>query len=52
MKLYELSENYNNLYDLLENEEVPVEVIEEDLTGLEDEIDIKFENIAGLVKSF
>lgn len=52
MKLYQLSQNYNNLYDLLEDESIPVEVIEEALTGIEDEIDLKFENIAGLIRSF
>lgn len=52
MKLYELSQNYNNLYDLLEDESIPVEVVEEALTEIEDKIDVKFENIASLVKSF
>lgn len=51
MKLYELSQNYNNLYDLLNNEEVPVEVIEDALKEIEDEIEIKFENIAKLIRS-
>lgn len=52
MKLYELSQNYNNLYDLLENEEVSLEVIEEALVDIEDGIETKFENIARLIKRF
>lgn len=51
MKLYELTENYNNIYDLLENEEVPVEVVEEALKGIEDNIEGKFENISKLIKT-
>lgn len=52
MKLYELSQNYNNLYDLLENEEVPIDVIEEALTEIEDEIEDKVDNTAKLIKHF
>src|SRR5699024_5450053 len=51
MKLYELSQNYNNLYDLLIDEDIPVEVIEEGLGEIEDKIEIKFENIAKLLTS-
>lgn len=51
MKLYELTENYNNLLDLLENEEVPKEMLEEALKSVEGDIEEKLENIAKLVKS-
>lgn len=51
MKLYQLTENYNNLYDLLENEEVPIEVVEEAIKEIEDGIEDKFENISKLIKT-
>lgn len=52
MKLYELSENFNNLYELIHNEEVPLEVVEEALSEIEDSIEDKFENTAKLIKHF
>lgn len=52
MKLYELAQNYNNLYDLIEDESIPIEAVEEGLAGIEDSIEEKVENIAGLVKEF
>jgi len=51
LKLYELSQNYNNIYDLLDNEDIPIDTIEEALGGIEDNIDEKFDNIAKMVKS-
>lgn len=49
--LYELTGNYNNLYELLYDEDIPVEVIEEGLSDIEDRIEVKFENTAKFIKS-
>jgi hypothetical protein len=51
MKLYELTGNYTNLLELLENPEVPQEVIKESLGELQEEFSVKAENICKLVKS-
>ena len=51
MKLYELTQNYQNLLDLLDNELIPQDEITAALNGLEGEFDLKCENIAKLMKS-
>ncbi|WP_404988199.1 siphovirus Gp157 family protein [Clostridium culturomicium] len=51
MKLYELTQNYMNLQELLEDPEIPVEVINAALGEVEEEIEEKAENIAKLIKS-
>lgn len=50
-KLYELTENYNNLLELLEDETIPQEIIEKSLSTVSEEIDVKAENIAKVIKS-
>ncbi|ACO85375.1 siphovirus Gp157 family protein [Clostridium botulinum] len=50
-KLYELTQNYNNLLDLVDNPEVAKEVLEESLNQIHEEIDIKLENVAKVIKS-
>lgn len=50
-KLYELTEHYNNLLDLINNEEVPKELIEKALSEVNEEFEVKAENIAKLIKS-
>lgn len=51
MKLYELTQNYLNLLDLLDNPEVPKEVIEAALEEIEGSFDDKADNIAKLIRS-
>lgn len=51
MKLYELTENYLNLQELLENPEVPQDLITSALEQVGEELEIKAENIAKLIKS-
>ena len=51
-KLYELTEQYNNLMELMENPDVPQEMLEESLNQINDELDTKLENIAKVIKSF
>ena len=51
MKLYELTQNYLNLLDLLENPEVPKEDIEAALEEVEGNFEDKAENIVKLIKS-
>ena len=50
-KLYELTQNYNNLLELADNPDVPTEMLEESLNSIDDEIDTKAENIAKVIKS-
>lgn len=50
-KLYELTQNYKNLLDLLDNPEVPKEIIDSSLNEVSEDIDVKAENIAKLIKS-
>lgn len=50
-KLYELTEHYNNLLDLINNDEVPKELIEKALSEVNEEFEVKAENIAKLIKS-
>lgn len=51
MKLYELTENYRNLQELLENPDIPQDVIWEALNSLEGDIFEKLENIVKLLIS-
>lgn len=51
MKLYELTQNYLNLLELLENPDVPKEVVEAALEEVEGSFDDKAENIVKLIKS-
>ena len=51
MKLYELTENYKNLQELLENPDIPQEMILEALNSIEGDIFEKLENIVKLYKS-
>lgn len=50
-KLYELSQNYNNLLELLDNQDIPQEVVTEALNQVGEEIEVKAENIAKLIKT-
>ncbi len=50
-KLYELTQNYNNLLELIDNPEVPVEMLKESLDNIGDEINTKLENVAKVIKS-
>jgi hypothetical protein len=50
-KLYELSQNYNNLLDLLDNPDIPGEMITEALNTVNEDIEEKAENICKLIKS-
>lgn len=51
MKLYELTQNYLNLLDLLDNPEVPKEIIENALEEVEGTFEDKAENIVKLIRS-
>ncbi|SCJ98991.1 Siphovirus Gp157 [uncultured Clostridium sp.] len=51
MKLYELAENYLNLQELLENQEIPQELITKALDQVDGELEEKAENIAKLIKT-
>lgn len=49
-KLYELTEMYKNIWDLVEDEEVDLESLENALSEIEDNLEVKAENIAKLIK--
>lgn len=51
MQLYKLTENYNNLLELLEDETIPQNLIENSLKDVKGEIEDKAENIAKIVKT-
>ena len=51
MKLYELTQNYLNLLDLLENPDIPKEIVESALEEVEGNFEDKAENIVKLIKS-
>ncbi len=51
MKLYDLAQSYLNLQELLENPEVPKELILESLRKVGGELEEKAENIAKLIKT-
>ena len=50
-KLYELTQNYNNLLDLLDNPEIPQEMIVEAINAVGEELEDKAENLAKVIKS-
>lgn len=50
MKLYELTQNYRNLQELLDNQEISVEIINAALDEVTEEIEDKAENIAKIIK--
>jgi len=51
MRLYELTENYKNLQELMENPDIPQEMILEALNSIEGDIFEKLENIVKLLRS-
>lgn len=51
MKLYELAQNYMNLQELLENPEIPEEIVTQALNNVGEELEDKAENIAKLIKT-
>lgn len=51
MKLYELTQNYLNLQELLEDPTVPIEVINAALSEVGEQLEDKAENIAKLIKT-
>lgn len=51
MKLYELAQNYLNLQELLENEEIGEEIIEAALKKVKGSIEEKAENYAIIIKN-
>lgn len=50
-KLYEISESFKNLEDLLADDTIPVDIIENALNEVEEEFNNKAETIAKLVRS-
>ena len=51
MKLYELTENYNNLLELLDRDDIDPQIIQDALNSVADDIDTKADNIVRLIKS-
>jgi len=51
MKLYELVENYNNILELIENPDIPADILEKSLSEINEGIEAKAENIAKIIKN-
>lgn len=51
MKLYELTEMYQNVWNLIEDEDVDIETLEMALNQIEENIELKAEGMAKLIKS-
>lgn len=51
MKLYEIAKDYLSFMEAIENEEIPEEAIADTLEAIEEEIEIKADNIACILKS-
>jgi len=51
LKLYELAQNYQNLLDLVENSEVPAEMLKTSLQEIEGKFQEKAESICKVIKS-
>jgi hypothetical protein len=51
MKLYQLSGQYAQLMEMIDNEELTIDQIKETLESFEDAISVKAENIVKLIKS-
>ena len=49
-KLYELTEMYKNIWDLVEDDEIDLDTLETALGQVEDNLEVKAENMAKLVK--
>ena len=49
-KLYELTEMYKNIWDLVEDDEIDLDTLETALSQVEDNLEVKAENMAKLVK--
>ena len=49
-KLYELTEMYKNIWDLVEDDEIDLETLETALSQVEDNLETKAESMAKLVK--
>lgn len=48
--LYDITSRYNNVAELLDNPDVPMEVVEEALSSISDEFNVKADNIARFIK--
>ena len=50
LSLYELTGNYKNLLDLLDNPEVPEDVLQQGILAVKDDISVKAENYVKIIK--
>lgn len=50
-KLYELTQCYKNLLDLIDNPEIPADIISNSLNEVEEDMNTKLENVAKVIKS-
>ena len=51
MKLYEISDEYNQFLQAVEDEEVPIEAVADTLEGIKGEFNEKADNIACMIKN-
>lgn len=50
-KLYELAQNWSNLMDLIDNNDIPAELLRESLDQVQGDIVEKLENVAKLIRN-
>ena len=51
MKLYEISNEYNQFLQAVEDEEIPIEAVADTLEGIKGEFNEKADNIACMIKN-
>ena len=49
-KLYEIADGYRNIQALLDNPEIPMEIVVDGLTKLDDDFEVKAESIAKVLR--
>lgn len=52
MKLYELTQDFNELFELIDSEDFDLETLEDTIQGIEGNIEIKVENIARMIRNW
>lgn len=52
MKLYELAQDFNELFDLIESEEFDLDTLEDTIQNIEGVVEVKIENTAKMIKNW
>lgn len=52
MRLYELTNDFNRIFELMDNEDFDLDVLEDTLQAVEGNIEVKVENIARMIRNW